>query len=181
MDDIHYFLSRNKNIAKHTKILHLLRDPRGRMNSFTENKRFHNLSQGLVSMVCERQMKDVRIRKQLEKQFPGTFLEIRYQDVASDPVTMANRIYQFAYSQDVPEKVKNWIQKNTNSTDAKSKETRLGTFRRNSTATSLAWKKQLSRENCKLIESECKQLLNYLNWRQLNDCQLNKCNLKLKY
>ena len=62
-----------------------------------------NWTSDKVSPHCNRQMKDVRIRKQLEKQFPGMFMEIRYEDVASDPVTMANRIYQFAYSQDVPD------------------------------------------------------------------------------
>ena len=164
MDEIHYFLSRNQNIVKHTKILHLLRDPRGRLNSFIQkNEQLRNLSKDLASMVCECQMKDVRIRKQLEKQFPQTFLEIHYEDVASDPVNMANRIYQFLYSEDVPDKVKKWIQKNTNSKNTKSIERRFGTFRRNSTATSLAWEKQLSKENRKLIESECKELLNYLN------------------
>ena len=112
MDEIHYFLSIYQNIAKHTKILHLLRDPRGRLNSFIQIG-MRRLPKFLVSMVCERQMKDLRIRKQLEKQFPGTFLEIRYEDVASDPINMANRIYQFLYSQNVSDTTKDWIQRNT--------------------------------------------------------------------
>ena len=162
MDEIHYFLSRNQNIAKHTKILHLLRDPRGRLNSFIQMG-MSRLSKGLVSVVCERQMKDVRIRKQLEKQFPGTFMEIRYEDVASDPVTMANHIYQFLYSQDISNKTNQWIRGNTHSNNTKTDEDKFGVFRKNSTATSLAWEKQLSSEHRRLIESECKQLLNYLN------------------
>ena len=154
----------NRYIAKYTKVVHLLRDPRGRLNSFIKmNKRINKLPKGLVTMVCERQMRDVRIRKELEEQFPGMFLEICYEDVASDPVTMATRIYHFLYSQDVPGEVKQWIRGNTKSNNSKSDQAKFGTFRRNSTATSMAWEKQLSSENRKLIESECKELIIYLN------------------
>ena len=151
-------------MAKYTKVVHLLRDPRGRLKSFIKmSQRTSKLSKGLVTTVCERQMKDVRIRKQLEEHFPGMFLEIRYEDVASDPVTMATRIYHFLYSQDVPDEVKQWIRGNTNSNNSTSEQSKFGTFRRNSTATSMAWEKQLSSENRKLIESECKELVSYLN------------------
>ena len=164
MDEIQYFLSENRYMAKHIKIIHLFRDPRGRLNSFIKmNKRISKLSKGLVTTTCERQMKDVRIRKQLEEQFPGMFLEIRYEDVASDPVTMATRIYHFLYSEDVSDKVRQWIRGNTNSNNSKSEQVKFGTFRRNSTATSMAWEKQLSSENRKLIEYECKELISYLN------------------
>ena len=164
MDEIQYFLLENRYIAKYTKVVQLLRDPRGRLNSFIKmNKRINKLPKGLVTTACERQMKDVRIRKELEEQFPGIFLEIRYEDVASDQVTMATRIYHFLYSQDVPDEVKQWIRGNTNSNNSKSDQAKFGTFRRNSTATSLAWEKQLSSENRKLIESECKELIIYLN------------------
>ena len=164
MDEIQYFLSENRYIAKYTKVVHLLRDPRGRLNSFTKmSQRINKLSNCLVTTACERHMKDVRIRKQMEEQFPGMFLEIRYEDVESNPVTMATRIYHFLYSEDVPDKVKQWIRGNTNSNNSKSEQVKFGTFRTNSTATSMAWEKQLSSENRKLIESECKELVSYLN------------------
>ena len=111
MEETEYFLSRNKDITKDIKIIHLLRDPRGRLNSllrYHESLRIHHLTQDTVSTACDRQMKDVTIRKQLEKQFPEMFMEIHYEDIASDPVTMTNRIYQFAYSQDTPDGVKQW-------------------------------------------------------------------------
>ena len=164
MEEIQYFLLENHFLAKHTKVVHLSRDPRGRLNSFIKmNKRINKLSKGLVTTACERQMKDVRIRKQLEEEFPGMFLEIRYENVASNPAAMATRIYHFLYSQDVPDEVRQWIRGNTNSNNSKSDQAKFGTFRRNSTATSMAWEKQLSSENRKLIGSECKELVSYLN------------------
>ena len=169
MDEIQYFLLENRYIAKYTKVVHLLRDPRGRLNSFIKmNKRINKLSKGLVTTACKRQMKDIRIREKLEEQFPRMFLEIRYEDVASDPVTMATHIYHFLYSQDVPYEVKQWIRGNTNSNNSTSEQSKFGTFRRNSTATSMAWEKRLSSENRKLLESECKELISYLNQCKAN-------------
>ena len=161
MEEIQYFLMRNKDIAEDIKILHLLRDPRGRLNSllrYHESLRIHHLTTDTVSSACDRQMKDVRIRKQLEKQFPGMFLEIHYEDVASDPVTMANRIYQFANSQDIPDEVKQWIRKSGESGNGAMDNT----FRRNSTKTSLAWKYQLSVKDKSLIDKECYDLLHHM-------------------
>ena len=165
MEEIQHFILQNRDIAEDIKILHLLRDPRGRLNSFLKyhsDLRLNHLTPHIVSTACERQMKDVRIRKQLEEQFPGMFLEIRYEDVASDPVTMATRIYHFVYSQDVPDEVKQWISYNTNNRNGSVPKEKK-TFRRNSTATSLAWKQELSVDYQNLIKTECKDLLQHLN------------------
>ena len=165
MEEIQYFLMKNREITNYVKILHLLWDPRGRLNSFLKyhsDLRLHHLTEDIVSTACERQMKDIKIRKQLEKRFPEMFLEIHYEDVASDPVNRANRIYQFAYSQDVPYEVEEWIRYNTSNRNGTKPEQKK-TFRRNSTATSIAWKQELSEDNKNLIEKECKHLLQYLN------------------
>ena len=164
MEDIQYFLSRNKHLIGNIKIVHLLRDPRGRLNSllrYYEPLSIHHLTRDIVSTACERQMKDVRIRKQLEKQFPGMFLEIRYEDVASDPVTLANRIYHFLYSEDVPDEVKQWIKKSTNTRNGTT-ETMFNTVRGNPRATSLAWRHQLSSKDKSFIDRECKDLLQHM-------------------
>ena len=170
MEELRYFLSRNEDFIDQIKILHLLRDPRGRLNSNLNyikklnKKNNHELDRNQVSAGCARQMKDVRIRKQLEKQFPKMFLEIRYEDVASNPVTMATHIYQLLYSLDVPDQVKTWIRKNTsNGGVQKTPERRMNTFRRNSTATSVAWKHELSEAYQNIIEKECKSIPQHLN------------------
>ena len=80
-----YFLSRNKELIGRIKIIHLLRDPRGRVNSLRKlstKLQTDKLNGGKLPVACERQMKDVTIWKQSEKQFPMTFLEIHYEDVA---------------------------------------------------------------------------------------------------
>ena len=171
MEEILYFLSKNKQLAHNVKILHLLRDPRGRLNSKLNSEKqlkkqetsLHWLSQRSVK-VCQRIMKDVMIRKELEKQFPNMFMEIHYEDIAANPIKMANHIYQFVYSEDAPDTVKQWLKLNTN--DPSSKEILWGTnktTRKNSTATSTAWKNELSKEEADIIEKKCKDLLQHIN------------------
>ena len=144
MEEIQYFLLKNKQIAHNVKILHLLRDPRGRLNSFASAFGLKNLINGssAPTTACQRMMKDVVIRKELEKQFPDMFMEIHYEDIAANPIKMANRVYQFAFSEDAPDYVVQWLNMNTH--NSSNKENVWGfpkTSRKNSTATSIAWKK----------------------------------------
>ena len=168
MEEIQYFLLKNKQFAHNVKILHLLRDPRGRLSSYA-----NYLDLGLKDLInetsiatiaCQRIMKDVMIRKELEKQFPDMFMEIHYEDIAANPTKMASRIYQFAYSEDAPDTVKQWLGRNTN--NSSNKENSRGfkkTSRKNSTATSTAWMKELSTKEVDLIKKQCKDLLQHMN------------------
>ena len=70
MEEIQYFLLKNKEITHNIKILHLLRDPRGRLSSFWKINGRRNVSDRLSDItgkVCQRTMKDVMIRKQEAK------------------------------------------------------------------------------------------------------------------
>ena len=88
------------------------------------------------------------------------FMEIQYEDIASDPIKMANRIYQFTYSEDAPDKVKQWLNM-TNGTY--NKELPFSTFRKNSIATSMAWRNKLSKDTVDTIEVQCKDLLKHID------------------
>ena len=162
MEEMQYFLSTNAKIINRTKILHLVRDPRGRISSVLKlggGWKFNYRKDSIK--LCNRQMKDIEIRKELEKRYPNMFMEIRYEDVAANPIEMANRIYQFAYAEDVPESVKEWIHNSTQ--NGSTAEQDFGTQRKNSTATSTAWKTKLSREKRQSIETDCKGLIEYFD------------------
>ena len=164
MEEIQYFLLKNENMNKNTKIIHLLRDPRGRLNSFINlHKKPYRLPNDPIRKVCRRQMKDIEVRKDLEKQYPNMFMEIHYEDAATNTIDVAKRIYQFVYSEDIPEKLMKWIKMNTKNNNTDLKEADFGTSRRNSTATSLAWKQELDTETRLMIEKECKDLIGHLN------------------
>ena len=108
-------------------------------------------------------MQDIELRKELEKLYPNMFMEIHYEDVAANSIDMAKRIYQFVYSEDIPEELKEWIQLNTKNNSTNAKEQHFNTVRRNSSAASLAWKQQLDVETRLLIEKECKEFIYHLN------------------
>ena len=157
-------------MSKNIKIIHLIRDPRGRLNSFINlHKKPYRLPDGAIRKVCRRQMKDVEVRKNLEKIYPNMFMEIHYEEAATNPVDVAKRIYQFVYSEDIPEKVRTWIQINTKNNSTNLKEADFNTIRRNSTATSLAWKHELDTETRLMIETECKDLIVHLNAQLIVD------------
>ena len=164
MEEIEYFLLRNQKMSRYIKIIHLLRDPRGRLNSFINlHDKPYRLSNNYISSACRRPMKDIELRRNLEKRYPNMFMEIHYEDVAANTVDMAKRIYQFVYSEDIPEELQKWIQLNTENTSTNAKEQHFSTVRRNSSATSVAWKQQLDAETRLRIEKECKEFIHHLN------------------
>ena len=169
MEEIQHFLSKNQQGGVKFKVIHLLRDPRGKINShlrWRKSKPGGDISNFLkehnASNLCHRQLKDISIRKDLERLYPQVFKEVMYEDVASNPLDMAEEMYRFSFSESVPKSVKQWILKNTNSSDTKTKETDFNTARKNSTSTSLAWRKELNKQSLNIIERECKDLINYL-------------------
>ena len=164
MEEIEYFLLRNQNMSRHIKIIHLLRDPRGRLNSFINlHDKPYRLPNSSIISACRRPMKDIELRKDLEKRYPNMFMEIHYEDVAANTIDMAKRIYQFVYSEDIPEELQKWIKLNTKNNSTNVKEQHFNTVRKNSSATSLAWKQELDAETRLLIEKECKELIHHLN------------------
>ena len=164
MEEIQYFLLQNHQNNVQFKIIHLLRDPRGKINSQLQWKKTKkDFGNRYVSNLCRRQLRDITLRKEMEKMYPKMFMEILYENVASNTLKMAEKIYRFSFGESVPEHVKQWILLNTSNNNTTVKEAHYNTVRRNSTATSLAWKHQLSTHNMHTIEKECKQLLDHLN------------------
>ena len=161
MEEIQYFLSKNQQSGVKFKVIHLLRDPRCKINSHLRKRKANSnfFSEHNASNLCHRQLKDISIRKDLEKLYPKMFKEVIYEDVASNPLDMAEEMYRFSFSESVTERVKQWILNNTNSGDIEITEQSLNTVRKNSTAISLAWRKELNIESLNIIEKGCKDLI----------------------
>ena len=165
MEEIQYFLFKNWQSGVKFKVIHLLRDPRGKINSYLRLRKIDAnifLTEHNVSKLCQRQLKDISIRKKLEKLYPKMFMEVIYEDVASNPLDMAEEIYRFSFSESLPKSVKQWILKNTNSSGTEIIERMFNTARTNSTATSFAWRKEFNKHSLNIIERECKELIKYV-------------------
>ena len=85
MEEIQYFLLQNHQNNVQFKIIHLLRDPRGKINSQLQWKKTKNdFGNRYVSNLCRRQFLDITLRKEMEKMYPNMFMEILYENVASN-------------------------------------------------------------------------------------------------
>ncbi len=99
---------------KNTYIIHQLRDPRGTIVSRSKDNRL--LIPGDLrreaKLLCSKMLDDIRIRRDLEKKYPGVFLETYYESLADAPLHMLNTIYNHT-GLVVPSNVEKWIRDNT--------------------------------------------------------------------
>lgn len=153
------------------KVIHVVRDPRGMINSWmgqnhrSSTKYFEEETRSL----CKEISSDVRIGQELEKLYPNSYMLLRYEDLAANPYTKAQEMYNFI-GIPMSDRVKQWIADNTNqdtSSYTGAEEKRMGQFRRDSKATSLAWEKILPNKIIRKIEKNCLDLMNLANYKPL--------------
>ncbi len=163
MEELEYFLEQNIYCVNKIRVIHLLRDPRGKSHSMNPK---HQITKAFAMRMCQRQMKDIQKRTQLESRFPNTFLEVLYDSVAIDPLRESVKIYNFAFSKQLSKNATKWVEENTHKQNAKEKF--YNTERRNSTATALAWKKKLKSDEVKAIQAACQELMEHLHLDFMN-------------
>ena len=164
MEEISYFLDEIKDCNNNIKVIHLLRDPRGRINSITENGKIRrSFSIEQISALCKRQIQDINIRHKLQGLYPNIFMELLYEDISLSPLSMANKLYNFAFSSNISLPVSNWIIEHTQSKGIHEHNI----LKKNSTATSLAWQTQINPDLLYNIQVQCKDLISYLNFKMV--------------
>lgn len=140
------------------RVIHLVRDSRATIQSEIHNGVYigHNLT-NFVSEFCERVITDINTRKELENEFPGSFLQIRYEDLSLNPVEMTRRMYEFT-GLEFTKEVRRFA-RNTTCTG------NLCT-RKNKTAETLQdWRKSIRYPLVQMIDKKCDtsyKLLGYL-------------------
>ena len=160
MEEISYFLNINQDCSHKIKIIHLLRDPRGRINSLTENgvkKRSFSLEK--ISAMCKRQIQDIKTRQKLQEIYPNMFMELLYEDISSNPLAVGNELYKFTYNTSMQVSAINWLKEHTESKAVHENYI----LKKNSTATSIAWQTQINPQLLHNIQIQCKDLIKYLN------------------
>ena len=147
------------------KVIHLLRDPRGMLLSQVNFSRKTDLSLSRAQTFCRRLLHDISLRRKLELTYKDTFLEVKYEDLASDPLKWLDKIYDHL-GLEVTKEVRTWVMASMSSNVANVDERVMGTTRSNSTQTAYAWKSKISPEELKRIYSvtECIQLIELLKY-----------------
>jgi len=121
------------------KIVHLVRDPRGILNSQKKVGLLNTKDNNPVTELCSNLEEDLTYTKLLMKTDPNRVMLLQYEDIAEDPFKTTERLYNFANA-DFSSSVKTFITKMTSSsTDS----CNFCTQRKNSSATAAKWRSQI--------------------------------------
>jgi len=145
MDTVQLLLQRLPNL----RVLHLIRDPRAVALS-RKNRTWssgHPAKKDILlsaDLYCQVVVRDILRRQQLQDLFPGSFMQMIYEDFTDDPLSVTENIYQFL-NMTVPESVRVFVTSMTR-TSAVSK-----------------WQHDLSYHEATEIRRRCKQLYELVN------------------
>ena len=111
-------------------------------------------------MVCHRMRRDLRVRTDLERRYPGALLQVQYEKFVRHPIATQRAIYHFL-NLTSSTRVESWLNVSMNALrDGAS----FGTRRRNATATAYQWETNVSYRTVKVIGNECRDLLEKFNY-----------------
>ena len=155
------------------KILHVVRDPRGSINSRINLKwieEYHQFSTWFVRprSTCEGITQNVKFGASLEGSLKQRYKLVRYKDIASSPVKTAQEIYKFA-GFEMPESLIPWIVQATNPSKEAFQQESKKQFSsiRNATANVEKWRHEAPIERTRIIERECSELFDLLGLERL--------------
>ena len=166
METVEYMLKNNPDL----KVIHLLRDPRGIVHSRSKIGLLSRLSRPRpvskmvteAELLCKKMESDIVTRDRLATMYPDNFIEILYEEVASNQQANYERIYKFL-DLDLSPDVQKWIDSNNGETKKIVHESAFGTARSNSTATAYKWKEDVDDRTLEHLNSVCQNILTYLD------------------
>ena len=147
------------------KIIHLVRDPRGIVSSRFTIRTISLLAKDKMAKeakaLCHRILIDMDEYSRLKNKYPNNIVQLRYEDIATQPEASANFLYQFTRGIAVPEQVISIIKNITHSQT----DDWFGTTRKDSAATAYQWKTTLSAQNQSMISKTiCKYVIEKLKY-----------------
>ena len=140
------------------KVIWYLRDPRPSMLSKLSLDPHINLTQAAWDR-CSRMDSDLLEYGALKKAYPQHVMQLRYEDLAMEPLDMARVVYGFV-GRDMPGNLPAWIRANT---QAHAPDQEYGT-KRNSTQTVNKWRTVIKPEQKAAIEAVCHHVLHQLRY-----------------
>ncbi|XP_031556172.1 carbohydrate sulfotransferase 3-like [Actinia tenebrosa] len=153
----------------HTRVLYMLRDPRGTINSRINLRWMKEYPdpgmQNGVKSVCETTTYNLRYMQILMKksEYRDRCMIIRYKDISANPLAIAKKIYKFARFQIEP-RLTDWIMNHTNPSKEKLKLESYNHYSvvRNATGNADKWRKEAPVERVRMINNVCAPLLRLL-------------------
>lgn len=143
-------------------IIHLIRDPRGMLRSQQNIIKKENLTSVPFDLehqardICARMLKNMADGDQLIKRFGDVFRTFRYEDIAADPESYIKQMMEWVGLPLAPEVIKQEKMSAGRFSPHKKprREEIYGVYRKNGTATALAWQNS-AKEFIQTVESAC--------------------------
>lgn len=137
------------------KIVHLLRDPRGILDSRRRGGyvNLNNISSS-AKVLCERMTHDLQVAKLIKRKFPDQYIQVYYEFLARYPQLGAQRLYDFI-GLPLTSTIKAYVM---NITHASQNSGYFSTKRKDSGKVSNKWRQSLPYKYVKLIDSKCMSL-----------------------
>ncbi|XP_068727295.1 carbohydrate sulfotransferase 3-like [Montipora capricornis] len=152
-----------ENPETHIKVIQILRDPRGSLNSRIQlgwmPKHTSPAFIPSARYACTKTAENVKYGRNLPKKYQERYMEVYYRDIAMFPIKTALKIYSFA-GFDMPDELLKWIVVNTSPSEealAAEAKKRFSSVR-NSTANVEKWRSAPTQQN-RIIEEECSELM----------------------
>jgi len=148
------------------RVIHLVRDPRGMLQSWKEVSVPRLTNEGLrisANIACQRMLADVVTRLRLETKFPGRIMLVRYEDLARDSDLVLNEVYEKLLQQPVPVGVKRRVSGQIN---AAANDGRFNTKRKNGTAAAYSWKRKIDRTFLEYVNTKCGEVLSLTRYNE---------------
>ncbi|XP_045185357.1 carbohydrate sulfotransferase 1-like [Mercenaria mercenaria] len=142
------------------KVIHLVRDPRGIMSSSV----FIRSTSQDVHKHCYNLLDDLKHSKKILLQYPERLLIVNYENLADYPIRTAREMFQFA-GFNLSTKIKDYIKRQTS---ADRDYCIYCTKRKNSSATAMKWRTQLSANSARFIYNACGRTNKVLGYLQLS-------------
>ncbi|XP_033625509.1 carbohydrate sulfotransferase 1-like [Asterias rubens] len=154
------------------KIIHLVRDPRGtytsrsRLKSSNISLELGKTLDGGISYLCKRIKQNLEFIRSQPAWIQGKYKLVRYEDIAHNPMELAQEIYDFTGMGPLPNSVQQWILNNTKSMvkpSDKSANTYYSTSR-DASKVSEAWRYHVPYKVALRMQDLCRETLRELGY-----------------
>lgn len=155
------------------KVIHLIRDPRGTMNSRKKFPSFYiddidnipahpltkeNLGQAAENL-CTREEANLEFSQRLPDYMKGRYLRVTHDEMSLKPLETAEQVYSFI-NRPIPPLLDAWLIENTTT----QKKGVLGTSK-DSKAVLRKWRDGFKLEHIRVIEDKCKGLMKFMGYK----------------
>ena len=145
------------------QVIHLLRDPRGILTSQVKLQKSTWKEIGLTSKRhCERVWSDLNSTIYLNEYFPDRVRILLYENLAENPVPIAERLYEFV-GVTFGNNIRRYIVQLT--LEGRRDSTSYGIVRSNSTKTAYSWRDQINFTDMKTIDRNCEKTYEFLGYQ----------------